>query len=99
MERVKAEQSGRAAAGARPTAHPTARRSPGPHSWPSPSGAAGGVCAPTPDTEPFPPLPAVGPKRRTNHLDLMLGLGGDQEVRIDIAAVEQVDAWADITIG
>ena len=48
---------------------------------------------------PFPPLPAVGPTRRTHHLDLMLGLGGDQEVRSDIAAVEQVYAWADITIG
>ena len=41
---------------------------------------------------PFPPLPTVGPKRRTNHIDLMLGLGGDEEVRIDIAAVEQVCA-------
>jgi hypothetical protein len=48
---------------------------------------------------PFPPLPAVGPKRPTHHIDLMLGLGGDQEVRIDIAAVEQVYAWEDITIG
>jgi hypothetical protein len=38
----------------------------------------------------FPLLPAVGPKRRTNHINLMLGLGGDEEVRIDIAAVEQV---------
>ena len=34
------------------------------------------------------PLPAVGPKRRTNQVDLMLGLGGDQEIRIHIAAVE-----------
>ena len=24
---------------------------------------------------PFPPLPAVGPKRRTNHIDLMLASG------------------------
>jgi hypothetical protein len=48
---------------------------------------------------PFPPLPAVGPKRWTNHINLMLSLGGDQEVRIDIAAVEQVDAWEDIPIG
>jgi hypothetical protein len=23
---------------------------------------------------PFPPLPTIGPKRRTNHIDLMLGL-------------------------
>jgi hypothetical protein len=48
---------------------------------------------------PFPPLSAVGPKRRTYHIDLLLALAGDQEVRIDIAAVEQVDAWEDITIG
>ena len=48
---------------------------------------------------PFPPLPAVGPKRRANHIDPMLGVGGDQEVRIDIAAVEQVDAWEDTTGG
>ena len=48
---------------------------------------------------PFPPLPTVGAKRRPNHLDLMLGLGGDQEVRIDRAAVEQVDTWENITIG
>ena len=48
---------------------------------------------------PFPPLPAVGPKRRTNHIDLMLSLGGDQEVRIDIAAVEQVCPRQEIPIG
>jgi hypothetical protein len=41
---------------------------------------------------PFPPLPAVGPERRTHHFDLMLSLGSDQEVRVDIAAVEPVDA-------
>ena len=29
----------------------------------------------------------------------MLGLGSDQEVRIDIPAIEQVDAWEDITVG
>jgi hypothetical protein len=33
---------------------------------------------------PFPPLPTVGSKRRNLHIDLMLALGGDQEVRIDI---------------
>jgi hypothetical protein len=27
---------------------------------------------------PFPPLSAVGPERRTNHIDLMRPLGGDQ---------------------
>jgi hypothetical protein len=27
---------------------------------------------------PFPPLPAVGPKGRTNHIDLMRRLGCDQ---------------------
>jgi hypothetical protein len=47
----------------------------------------------------FPPLPTVGAKRRTDHIDLMLGPGGSQEVRIDIPAVEHVDAWEDITIG
>ena len=39
---------------------------------------------------PFPPLPAVGPKRRTKHIELMVRLGGDQELRIDVTAVEQV---------
>ena len=39
---------------------------------------------------PFPPLPAVGPERRTHHIDLMRRLGGDQEVCVHIAAVEQV---------
>jgi hypothetical protein len=48
---------------------------------------------------PFPPLPAVGPQGWTDHIDLMMGLGGDQEVRIDIPAVEQVYAWEDITFG
>jgi hypothetical protein len=48
---------------------------------------------------PFPPVTTVGAKRRANHIDPMLGLGGDQEVRIDIAAVEQVDAWEHITSG
>jgi hypothetical protein len=48
---------------------------------------------------PFPPLPTVGSKRRTNHIDLMLGLGGDQEVRIDIAAVEHVGPGEEIPIG
>jgi hypothetical protein len=43
------------------------------------------------------PLPTVGPQRRTNHLDLLLGLGGDQEVRIDIAAVEHMGAGQQIT--
>jgi hypothetical protein len=42
---------------------------------------------------PFPPLPTGGAKRRTNDIDLMLGLRSDQEIRIDIAAVEHVDAW------
>ena len=47
-DRVPAGPSGPAAAGARPTACPRARRSPGPHASPSPSGAAGGGCALTP---------------------------------------------------
>ena len=57
---------------------------------------------PTPpeiEASPFPPLPTVGAKRRPNHIDLMLSLGGDQEVRVDIPAVEQVYAWEHITIG
>lgn len=48
---------------------------------------------------PFPSLPTVGSKRRTHHIDLMLGLGGNEEVRIDIPAVKQVDAWEEIPIG
>src|SRR5262245_9667598 len=47
---VRAGRSGRAAAGARPTVLPRARRSPGPHAWRSRSGAAGGACVLTPDT-------------------------------------------------
>jgi len=35
-------------------------------------------------------MSAVGPKRRTHHIDLMRRLGGDQELRIDVTAVEQV---------
>ena len=46
-----------------------------------------------------PPLPTVGPERRANHIDLMLGLSADQEVRIDIAAVEQVCPGQEISIG
>jgi hypothetical protein len=46
-----------------------------------------------------PPLPAVGPKRRTNYIDLMRPLGGDQEVGIHIAGVEQVGPGEEITIG
>jgi hypothetical protein len=46
-----------------------------------------------------PSLPAVGPKGRPDDIDLMLGLGGDQEVGIDIAAVEEVRARQQITLG
>jgi hypothetical protein len=38
---------------------------------------------------PFPPLPTIGPERRTNHIDLMRCLGCDQEVGVHIAAVER----------
>jgi hypothetical protein len=48
---------------------------------------------------PCPPLPAVGPERRTDHIDLMLGLGGDEQVCIDIAAVEQVRAREELPLG
>jgi hypothetical protein len=44
-------------------------------------------------------LAAIGPKGRADHLDLMLGLGGDQEVRINRAAVKQVRAGEEIAIG
>jgi hypothetical protein len=37
---------------------------------------------------PLPPLPTVGSTRRTHHLDLMLGLGGHEAVRIDRPAEE-----------
>jgi hypothetical protein len=45
-----------------------------------------------------PSLPAVGPKGRPDDIDLVPGLGGDQEVGIDIAAVEQVCPWEEIPI-
>jgi hypothetical protein len=48
---------------------------------------------------PFPPLPTVGPKRRTNYMDLMLHLGGDEEVRIDIPAVQQMRAREELPLG
>jgi hypothetical protein len=48
---------------------------------------------------PFPPLPTVGANRRPHHIDLLRGLGRDQAVRIDRPAIEQVDAWEDITVG
>jgi hypothetical protein len=48
---------------------------------------------------PFPPLPTVGAKRRTDHLDLLRGPGRHQEVRSDIPAIAQVDAGEDITVG
>jgi hypothetical protein len=41
----------------------------------------------------------VGSKRWTNHIDLMLGLAGDHEVRIGVVAVEHLDTWQGITIG
>jgi hypothetical protein len=48
---------------------------------------------------PFPPLPTGGPERWPNAIDLMLALGGDQEVRVDLAAVEHVGAWEEIPSG
>ena len=48
---------------------------------------------------PGPLLPAIGPKGGTDHIDLMPGLGGDQEVGIDIAAIEEVGARQQITLG
>jgi hypothetical protein len=46
-----------------------------------------------------PSLPAIRPKGRPDDVDLVLGLGSDEEVRIDIAAVEQVCPWEEIPIG
>ncbi len=46
-----------------------------------------------------PPLMTIRPKGWADHVDLMLCLGGDQEVRIDIPAVQQVRAGEEITIG
>jgi hypothetical protein len=48
---------------------------------------------------PFLPLSAVGPARRTNHIDLMRRLDGHQEVGIHIAAVEHVGPGEEISIG
>ena len=48
---------------------------------------------------PFPPLPTIGPERRTNHIDLMRRLGCDQSVCVHIAAVEHVCPRKEIPIG
>jgi hypothetical protein len=45
------------------------------------------------------PVPAVGPKGGPHAIDLMVRLGGDQEVRIHIAAVESGRAREQITLG
>jgi hypothetical protein len=39
---------------------------------------------------PCPPVPAVGPARRTHHSALLGRVGGDQERRLDITAVAHV---------
>jgi hypothetical protein len=46
-----------------------------------------------------PMLPAIGPKGRADHMDVMLVLCGDQEVGIHIAAVKHVGAGQEITGG
>jgi hypothetical protein len=46
-----------------------------------------------------PSLPAIGPQGRPDDIDLMLGLGGDEEVRIDIAAVQQGRAREEFSRG
>ena len=43
-------------------------------------------------------LPAVGAKGGADHVDVMAGLGGDAEVRVDIAAVQHVRAGEAIAI-
>jgi len=48
---------------------------------------------------PLPPLPAVGPARRTHHRALGRCLGRDQYVGVHIAAVEPVGPGEKITIG
>jgi hypothetical protein len=48
---------------------------------------------------PFLPLSAVGPARRTTHIDLMRRLGDHQEVGIHITAVEHVGPGEEIAIG
>jgi hypothetical protein len=44
-------------------------------------------------------LPAIGAEGGPHHIDLMLGLGRDQEVGIHVAAVEQMGARQQITGG
>jgi hypothetical protein len=46
-----------------------------------------------------PPLVALRPKGRADHGDLRLGVGGDKECGIHIAAIEQRRAREEITIG
>jgi hypothetical protein len=46
-----------------------------------------------------PSLPAIGPKGWPDDIDLVQSLGGDEEVGIDIAAVEEVRARQQITLG
>ena len=48
---------------------------------------------------PGPPLMAIGAKGRTHHLDVVLGLGRDQELGIDVATVEQVCAGEEVAHG
>src|SRR5262245_9422895 len=45
------------------------------------------------------PLPAIRAKGWPNYINVMLRLGGDQEVRIDVAAVEQVRTREEIPLG
>jgi len=44
-------------------------------------------------------LPTIGPKRRSDHIDLVLALRCDQDVGIHRAAVEQVGPRQQITGG
>ena len=46
-----------------------------------------------------PSLPAIGAKGRADDIDLVPSLGDNQEVGIDITAVEQVCPWEEIPIG
>jgi hypothetical protein len=45
------------------------------------------------------PLRAIGAKGRAHHIDLMPGLGGDQELGIHIATIEQMCAGEEVARG
>jgi hypothetical protein len=44
-------------------------------------------------------LPAIGAEGWPDDIDLVHGPGGDQEVGIDVTAVEHVGPWEELPIG